>query len=996
MNFSRKVTAALTLVLLTSAVLRAQDENQAQKRQEALRADSLFKAGFSAFKLRKLDEALNAWLAANDIFIKLGEKKARLVVLGNLATAYRFKQDAVRYRESLEQQIVLSREVRDLKSLARAHMSLGLVEAQADKLPTALTHLDSARIYFEAGSDLDGLADAHSNLGQLYHRTANYLKALHSYRLAMDMHRKANDLKGVSIDLTGLGAIYTQLSRYDSALVFLEKSLALKIRFSDHEGQAVVLNHIGNVFDYRGNYEKAREYYLKAHDINVQIKNPRGVADNLMNLGVVLHNSGSYQKALESYQKALAIHSQLNSTRETARDLTNIGLIYRDLNELETALEYLDKAVAIEMKIGDNKGLASDYHIIGSIHWKQNDNQKALEYLEKSLALRRQIGDLKGEADDLMNIGFIQLTNLELIAERNDPVFQQLQRKVLRYFVTADSIKAGINDINGRMTAQTYLGQTYRLMQDYGRARQHFSTAIELAQTLKASTIEWQARYGLAKTLKKEGNAKQAIQEMRSAVRILENQRVGLKSEEFRIGFFKNKSFVYADLIELYVNEGRFDEALNFVERSRSRSFLDILGTKYLQSTKADNPLILELDQIDQKLAKIQVLLDENRSDLATKPLVNRLDSLGKQRQSLLAAIKASNDELSSLISVSPLKSRDISDLITKDMQVIEYYVTPSYFLIFVISGSEIHCVKTVNQSARLLSLVFDFRNDLMITYRDRFQRSGTKLYELLVAPVEQYLTGKQLIIIPHERLHYIPFGALANADGKFLIERYTLNYLPSASLLKFVIQKRKSTKSIENSAILALGNPDVPKMSPLPAAEIEVNAIAKLFSNKLILTGKQATEVRIKQESEKYNLLHFACHGKFNLTHPTKSALYLSSSPHDDGKLYVDEIFALKFPAASLVVLSACETGLSKIIQGDELIGLSRAFIYAGTPSLISTLWSVNDESTGKLMQSFYQNLTTQGKAHALQSAQLQLKAIEQYSHPYFWSGFTLVGDWQ
>jgi CHAT domain-containing protein len=184
--------------------------------------------------------------------------------------------------------------------------------------------------------------------------------------------------------------------------------------------------------------------------------------------------------------------------------------------------------------------------------------------------------------------------------------------------------------------------------------------------------------------------------------------------------------------------------------------------------------------------------------------------------------------------------------------------------------------------------------------------------------------------------------------------------------------------------------------MQNLTSAEDEVNFISNLFNSKEVFLENNATENKVKAECSRFDIIHFACHGHFDLDNPTHSALFLAKDATDDGQLFVDEIFGLKLSQTQLVVLSACETGLSKIVQGDELIGLTRAFIYAGTPALVASLWSVNDQSTGILIKNFYSHFKADNKSGSLREAQLFLKSQKQFTHPYYWSCFEMVGDWK
>jgi CHAT domain-containing protein len=274
---------------------------------------------------------------------------------------------------------------------------------------------------------------------------------------------------------------------------------------------------------------------------------------------------------------------------------------------------------------------------------------------------------------------------------------------------------------------------------------------------------------------------------------------------------------------------------------------------------------------------------------------------------------------------------------------------------------------------------------------RARFAGLTVSFYKDLISPIEKDIKTSTLVVVPHGVLHKVPFAALS--DGKnYLVDKYALSVLPSASVMEYVVKKRKTGKA----NILTLANPKTDYV-PLGFAEQEGAAISKLFPVRELYTREKATKTLLENKSASFNVIHFACHGQFNERQPMQSGLLLAKDATSDGFLQVHEIFSLNLKSASLVTLSACETALAKIQGGDDLVGLSRGFIYAGTPSLLATLWEVDDQSTALLMESFYKNwLKGMSKPEALRQAQVKLKEMPQYRHPFYWAAFEMIGDWR
>ncbi|MBN1279937.1 MAG: CHAT domain-containing protein, partial [Chlorobiaceae bacterium] len=253
--------------------------------------------------------------------------------------------------------------------------------------------------------------------------------------------------------------------------------------------------------------------------------------------------------------------------------------------------------------------------------------------------------------------------------------------------------------------------------------------------------------------------------------------------------------------------------------------------------------------------------------------------------------------------------------------------------------------------------------------------------------------------LVPHGFLHFLPLHAL-KLNGDFLIRQHTVSYAPSASVLKFL--QRKGRDRLEHCIAfgVALDGEDERALPTLPPDrqamayhmrtifELEAREVSDLFAGQC-LTGSQVTQEKVRQGCIGQDLVHFSCHGRFDGQNPLESGLKLY-----DSMLTTRQIFNLKLDA-ELVVLSACLTGLNCRRAGDDLLGLTRAFLYAGAASLLVSLWPVNSESTREFMVNFFQRLKKgDDKAAALQQAQLYL--IKKYQNPFYWAPFVLVGDWE
>jgi CHAT domain-containing protein len=445
---------------------------------------------------------------------------------------------------------------------------------------------------------------------------------------------------------------------------------------------------------------------------------------------------------------------------------------------------------------------------------------------------------------------------------------------------------------------------------------------------------------------------------------------------------------VYASVIDSLLRAEKQEDAFNYNERARSRGFLDLLGTK-VQLSRAGS-LAQEERSLQGKINALSARLagqeDGEEQDGEEQELVDtgrlrrELVIARKDFDSFLAKVKKENKEQASLMSVEPLTVRQVQGMLDPGVAMLEYFVTREAVILWILEKDKLASVHVPLRRGQLQSKVSSFRQSIQqFEQKDKFKQQSEELYKTLIQPALAHVRAKELLVIPHDVLHYLPFQALLSPQGKYLIEDYPINYLSSASLMQFTQEKRKAKGELssvlaQGGKVLTFGNPDLndPNRS-LQFAEIEAKEIKALYPQSTIYLEKEATEEKAKSLSSQNDIIHFASHAELSEDDPLASAILLAKSDKEDGRLEVREIFGMDLKA-SLVVLSACETGLGKLSSGDELVGLTRAFIYAGTPSVVASLWNVDDSSTAQLMASFYKNLKTMTKVEALRQAQLQL----------------------
>ena len=484
----------------------------------------------------------------------------------------------------------------------------------------------------------------------------------------------------------------------------------------------------------------------------------------------------------------------------------------------------------------------------------------------------------------------------------------------------------------------------------------NYELALRLAKELNSPDSEWRIMVGIAENYKLRGNYTKSIEYNEKGLTIIEELRNTLHSLEYKSTYLAKERYAFEDVIQMLAALHETDPgkgydllAFEYAQRCKSRSFLEQI--------QGSEPVTLKEVQ-GAELDRNSVILEYSMGDSSSTLWV----------------------------------------------------ITPDAYQMIMLPGRKI--LEEQAETFRFAILNPDQDNKAFL------QQSGYFLYKQLIQPAEAFLSKKsQLVILPDGILHYIPFEVLITTEaasgadkpyGKlsYLGKKFPTSYGQSASVYLSMVNDRStlSNTGLEMKELLAFGDPVYGgKYKRLEYSGEEMKSIAALFPEAMVKTfiREEATEENAKKEKmlSEYRHIHFATHGVMDEKNPEKSGLVLSQEnlSTEDGILRADEISGLQLNA-DLVVLSACQTGIGKMIRGEGMIGLSRSFMYAGAPSVVMSLWSVADQSTNILMKRFYAYLITkkQSKAGALQQARISMIKDEQYAHPFFWAPFVLTGDWQ
>jgi CHAT domain-containing protein len=861
-------------------------------------------------------------------------------------------------------------------------------------------------------------ADALLRLGLLQGNAERFADAAASLKEGVGIFADLGMAKEQAAALADFGVVMENAVNFTAARTFFEEAAGLRRTLKDEVSLAEQYRNLGRIYDLRLNqYAVAEQYYAQAEAIYARAGNAPLEAETLLERGRCQRLLGNFPAADKLYSDALTkvgakdLRTKMRIVLEQANNAWFQGR-YQEAFDLREQVEKsalaekwpLEQVMAkntgglIWWTLGDNKRallelrgaleraeklavrrdeVATTLNNIGLVQRESGEYPKALETLEKALAIDRKLGSRWAMAYDLRNLGQTRLKMGDASA-------------ALRLFAEAAGMAAEIGDKVNLAKIHLARGDAETELKQPAAAEASYRKALEIADALLLREVRWRALFGLARLQNRAGNSAQAVASYQQALETVEGLRAEIKLDQLKDGFLADKMDVYSGLVGLLVDLQRDDEAFAVAERSRSRNLIDILGRQRLSLSGAVDQELYDR----QNRLKEQLLEQENLSVQATNPkerarYAQALEKLRGDYQDLLIDIERKRPELLALVKVNPTTLDDIRKLLEPGVVILSYYQLPDRLLLWRIDRDRATLIVRNLPARELAAKISSYRR--MLQNLEPLEKQSRELYNLLVAePLAGSGTLKAVGIVPHGSLHYLAFATLS--DGRdYLIDRQKLFYLPSVSVLKYTLARRNPEKKLH---ILAIGNPDLGNSSlDLPFAEREAATLHWNYPDVTTLTRERATESWVREHIGEFGIIHIASHGEFDPVNPLFSAIRLAKDGKADGKLQAEEIFGLDIKA-DLVVLSACQTGLGDIRSGDDVVGMNRAFIFAGTHSLMSSLWRVSDVSTAIMMKQFYRNYMAQGKAESLSRAMQHVK--NRYPHPGYWGAFVLTGDYQ
>ena len=829
-------------------------------------------------------------------------------------------------------------------------------------------------------------------LGYAYHSLEQFAKALAFHKQAAEVFRQTGDRKAEGIALTYVSLAYVDLGQLDKSLETAQAALVIARQAGDRMFESANLSNIGAIYTRWGQYAKAAEFLEASLKVARQVyPNAGGVI--LLNLGSVYENLGQYPKALGFYQQSLAAFQRIGARREAGMTLTLMGLIYTKQSQYAKAIDTHQQALQMVQQSDYRTGEGAILSNIGDVYHQLGQSTKALEFYERSLKIAQQISNREGESATLNNMGNAYMN----LGQRNKAweVFEQalkiLQQSgnladksrtlsniggiyyesgqytnAMKYFQSALRIAQQIGNPESEQAALHNIGQIYIQLRQYSQAQESYQQALKIAQHTGDRLDESLSLTGLGQMLARSGRVSAAEKPLYEAIGIVESLRGGLKD--------RDKVFLANRLVNPYlwlqftlIAQNKTATALEVAERGRTRAFVELLATR-LAGDSTPSQTIQRLSQ-PLSLPQIQQVARQQNATLVEYSVVGGelyiwlIRPMG-QIEFRKTRYKFSTTELQELVSVT-------HDVLQRG-------------------------VRRSGTTFTSTSQPTNARLDQFGAYQLR------TLHQLLIEPIADLLPknpSDRVIFIPQNELLLVPFPALLNEKGTYLIEQHTLLTAPSIQVLSFTDQNQQQLNRTSNRTALVVGNPTLPKLLegrlvPLPAAEQEARTVAQLLKTTPMI-GAAANKSAVLNQMPQARFIHLATHGLLtpNSGNAPGAIVLAPSSPNqvNDGLLTPTEILNMKLKA-ELVVLSACDTAQGDVTS-DGIVGLSRSLIAAGVPSVIVSLWAVPDAPTAELMQTFYQNLQKNpNKAQALRQAMLTTMKI--HPQPRDWAAFTLIGE--
>lgn len=954
--------------------------------------------------------ALPLYERALALYRQAGDRRNEALTLGLMGNCYKSLGELEKALTLLNRSLEMKRALGDRLEEGKTLSNLGLVCWKMARYADAIDlETRAIAIGHELGDRLlEGAAL--NNLSLVYDEMGDYQRSLPQYRRVLEVYR-GSPAEGTDMEadtLGNIGGVHLLLGQYREALRYYEQALSIDERLKEKPKITVDLGNLALCHLGLGQMPQAFSRFDRALALAREAGLMSEEADWLKGKATGLVRTGNYAGAIKAYGQAVGVYERAKLRQELVEALNGQGVLLQRLGDAASAERSFRRAIDLARAINHPRGITVNLIALGDLECLRKRLDHAAARYREALSRATGAGDRANAAAARVALAFVTRDQGQL-AEAATAAAQAVE----------DARALGARPLEAE--ALFAHAEVSRARQQYEAALGDLAKAAEIVSDLGDPELAWRVAYARGQSQDALGRSEDAILSYQQAVESIEAVRGQLREERFRASYLEDKYQVYVSLVHLLLRLGRTEEAFAYAERLHARAYMESMS-------RGAPPIADEAHRqaevtLRERVRQIQRAIEQEQAR-SPQERQRRRPALELFSSELLDAERAYRDYLDSLSASEPgyaaarrletVSAGSVSRLLAGDEALAEYVVAEESVSIFVLRSEGAIRARTVPIRSVDLSGSVGLLRDLIKHQRgDEWQKPAARLHQVLVAPVEQahWLDGvRHLYIVPHGILHYLSFATLAQGTEKgarLLVSDYDIAYLPSATLLGDRPARgtaagteagptARASRPTARDSVLAMA----PGRAGLPHTRREAAAVATLFpKNPLLLVGRQATESAFKAAAGRYQLLHLATHGYFDRFNPVLSGLELEPDTRDDGHLEVHEILGLRL-GARLVVLSACDTALgagyfTEVPSGDDIVGLSRAFLFAGSAAVVASQWAVNDESTLALMTGFYQQLSGGDTAAALASAQREfIRRGGREAHPYFWGAFVLVGQ--
>ncbi|HWQ52480.1 MAG TPA: CHAT domain-containing tetratricopeptide repeat protein [Bryobacteraceae bacterium] len=858
--------------------------------------------------------------------------------------------------------------------------------------------------------------------GHVFYARGRYERAIAQYEAALVLLRGLG--REVDAGRTLSGALHSliYLGRYEQALAWAAEARVIFERHGDRLRLARLDINSGNIYYRQDRFEEALALYSRACEELRSMGNSQDVAAVLSNMAVCSISLNDFAGALRYYEEARAWCAEHDMPLLVAEADYNIAYLHYLRGEYVRAIE-LYRDAREHCRFLDNR-----YHLAlcdldqSEMYLELNLAEDAAELAASALERFGELGlgyeaakataflaiAMSRQGNTARALGLFADARTGFVRERNAvwPALIDLYQALVlfeadRYQRSGRLARSALRFFSGSPLAgkaalcELLLARLALAAGRPGAALALCRSALDRLRVTETPAVSCHAWFVLGQAREALGERELALEAYRQAHARLEDLRSGLRGEELKIAFMKDKLAVYESLV--WMSQSSPEVAFRYIEEAKSRSLADLIAFRLGDlpaSSTAPGALVAEARRLREEIASAlhRIEAQETRpgehAGAYVDGLRRRTREIGGRLASTLQELRATDRDFGALQNTGHSDLDEIRAALPQDALLLEYYEARGMLYCCVLGRDGLDLVPLgdaapARESFRLLRFQlakFGLGPEYIKAFEEPLRTAAAahlaELYGTLIAPVRDRLTGSRLVIVPHGFLHYVPFHALGEGEC-CLVDDFAVSYAPSATVYALCCAKAAAP-----DGSLILGIPD--RLAPHIAGEVD--AVAATLPGARLFLGPEATADRLRRYGPESRFVHVATHGLFRQDNPMFSSIRLGDAP-----LTLHDLYGLRL-GAELVTLSGCGTGLNAVVGGDELLGLVRGLLFAGARAVLASLWDVNDESTAEFMRLFYGRLANgSDKAAALGAAMRDLRA--RYPHPYYWAPFALVG---